>query len=622
MATAGIQKICVVCGKDVSTQPRVKDAQGRYHCNPCWVVRNAPAVPTETASRQDADANNHRPPQSSTPIGESGQNPLDGNRSTFRRVRNWRSTVGKVKVLLVHPLSWCGIHADDWADWMWVALLISIPVCLIVLTSLIILIVVYNSFLPFVGPFVIIPTIVVYAIRSSNRRQPQRNVPAARATDPVLLILIAFAVLGGWLYFHSDNELPSLFSKLTTSFVNNIAGEPNPAPSQAQQQQPGADADAAAKLKAIDDANARQQAEDSSKRAANAEAASRQQAEIDRQRAETTAMDAQQGARMAFLTSLYPFVKQAQEMRDGLQVGMDYSTYNKKISELGDAYNNIIPPPAGEGQCTFLVKQAKYIVDEYNVALQFWNLANEGHSNGDTREWTNAEDSRQSSWKGGQQGVDILINQWKLLNPQQPPTQQLQLGATVQGTPGAAPSNQSLPIQDQTAPTIATATQWRDTTVKTLEEKLKNLHDEETHLVNQMIAERKGGDEIREVHHRATAMRDDWNNQLAQLHAADDDALLKLYGAAVTAEHDRQAAIQKQADEKAAQQTDFNNRLEMARRIFHRHDMAYCPTCVGATADARGANMPHNSTLRIDMTAIKPDPNCPTCGGTGFVPAQ
>jgi hypothetical protein len=259
MATAGIQKICVVCGKDVSTQPRVKDGQGRYHCNPCWIVINAPAVPKETPSPQVEDANNHHPPQSSSPIGEARHTTFDDNRSAIGQIRNWRSSIGKMRVLLVPPLRWCGIHADDWADWMWAALLIFIPLCLIVLTSFIILIVIYNAFLPFVALLVIIPTVVVYTIRSSNSPQSRRYSPAARATHPAVLILIAFAVFGGWFYFHSDGELPSFVSTLTKSFVNKVADKPNPDPSQPQQQQSQADANAiadaaAAKQKVIEDA--------------------------------------------------------------------------------------------------------------------------------------------------------------------------------------------------------------------------------------------------------------------------------------------------------------------------------------------------------------------------------
>jgi hypothetical protein len=30
------QKVCVVCGKDVSQADRIKDPQGNYYCQPCW----------------------------------------------------------------------------------------------------------------------------------------------------------------------------------------------------------------------------------------------------------------------------------------------------------------------------------------------------------------------------------------------------------------------------------------------------------------------------------------------------------------------------------------------------------------------------------------------------------
>ncbi|MDB5324998.1 MAG: hypothetical protein JWM57_567 [Phycisphaerales bacterium] len=36
MQNTSVTKICAVCGQDVRNLPRIKDASGRYHCEPCW----------------------------------------------------------------------------------------------------------------------------------------------------------------------------------------------------------------------------------------------------------------------------------------------------------------------------------------------------------------------------------------------------------------------------------------------------------------------------------------------------------------------------------------------------------------------------------------------------------
>lgn len=43
MSTPAPAKVCMKCGVDVSTKPRVKDAQGRYLCQPC-AAKAAPAA--------------------------------------------------------------------------------------------------------------------------------------------------------------------------------------------------------------------------------------------------------------------------------------------------------------------------------------------------------------------------------------------------------------------------------------------------------------------------------------------------------------------------------------------------------------------------------------------------
>jgi hypothetical protein len=41
MQKAIAKKICTVCGLDVSSQSRVKDSSGRYHCESCWSAKSS-----------------------------------------------------------------------------------------------------------------------------------------------------------------------------------------------------------------------------------------------------------------------------------------------------------------------------------------------------------------------------------------------------------------------------------------------------------------------------------------------------------------------------------------------------------------------------------------------------
>src|SRR5262245_38055066 len=73
MASGGtVEKICTLCGEDVSGKPRVKDVRGRYYCKPCAEQAEARAraasaiaepdladpfsAPAESAAVSDADA--------------------------------------------------------------------------------------------------------------------------------------------------------------------------------------------------------------------------------------------------------------------------------------------------------------------------------------------------------------------------------------------------------------------------------------------------------------------------------------------------------------------------------------------------------------------------------------
>jgi hypothetical protein len=48
--TGAVSKICVVCGCDCSTRPRVKDPRGRYYCKPCYDLKSARLVSGDAAA--------------------------------------------------------------------------------------------------------------------------------------------------------------------------------------------------------------------------------------------------------------------------------------------------------------------------------------------------------------------------------------------------------------------------------------------------------------------------------------------------------------------------------------------------------------------------------------------
>jgi hypothetical protein len=55
--TAGIGKICLLCGKDVSGIKRIKDPQGNYYCEPCHTaaLKGTPAAPVAAAPMSTGD---------------------------------------------------------------------------------------------------------------------------------------------------------------------------------------------------------------------------------------------------------------------------------------------------------------------------------------------------------------------------------------------------------------------------------------------------------------------------------------------------------------------------------------------------------------------------------------
>ncbi len=60
------EKICLVCGEDVSNKPRTKDAQGRYVCKACVEAKRASA-PASAASTKSAGESAPRPKTAAKP---------------------------------------------------------------------------------------------------------------------------------------------------------------------------------------------------------------------------------------------------------------------------------------------------------------------------------------------------------------------------------------------------------------------------------------------------------------------------------------------------------------------------------------------------------------------------
>jgi len=55
MSDTGTEKLCVICGEDCSTRPRIKDKQGRYACRACYERRaNEADAMEETAVDEEA----------------------------------------------------------------------------------------------------------------------------------------------------------------------------------------------------------------------------------------------------------------------------------------------------------------------------------------------------------------------------------------------------------------------------------------------------------------------------------------------------------------------------------------------------------------------------------------
>lgn len=190
---------------------------------------------------------------------------------------------------------------------------------------------------------------------------------------------------------------------------------------------------------------------------------------------------------------------------------------------------------------------------------------------------------------------------------------------------GARPTTRSSDQSIARAPSpvadlLGAAREWRDEQLKELPEKIKRSSDDESRVAREMRAAGADGGAIRDRRKQFQAQRAEMQRQLALLKQADDAALTEEYKVVLKAEADRQAAIKEQQAERARRQAEFDRRVAAARKLFGWDGgFALCPTCIMPQVSAIGANV-HNGVVKIDGKQLAPNPDCPTCGGTGLVP--
>lgn len=124
-----VPKVCCACGINVSGQPRTKDEQGRYYCNPCWTARDnktseADADPTSSDELlacpqcggvfgiDEMDVSGVCIRCATQPAGSHAQHGKNGaSKSSF-----WRSEIGVITAI-VAPVVLIGIAVVVWLLW-------------------------------------------------------------------------------------------------------------------------------------------------------------------------------------------------------------------------------------------------------------------------------------------------------------------------------------------------------------------------------------------------------------------------------------------------------------------------------------------------------------------------
>lgn len=134
---SAVQKICSLCGQDVSTQKRTKDTQGNYYCAACWTIkvsqaqhesiRKAPPPPPPQAAASanpngpvsvPAPAVSHVPvPASAAPIAYGGPNTMQTqvgvspHRHATARTANLAAIINFLLAVIV-PVAWFIFYSD------------------------------------------------------------------------------------------------------------------------------------------------------------------------------------------------------------------------------------------------------------------------------------------------------------------------------------------------------------------------------------------------------------------------------------------------------------------------------------------------------------------------------